>query len=82
MKTSWRTAWQGQDIVVYRDEMEVDRLVSFDLRFLCLVSISLMVVVNSSGEVGSSSTRLNCPRTHNPCAAICFAVDAPNLICL
>lgn len=26
MKSSWRTAWQGQDIVVYRNEAEVDRL--------------------------------------------------------
>ena len=26
MRGSWRTAWQGQDIVVYRDETEVDRV--------------------------------------------------------
>jgi hypothetical protein len=26
MKPSWRTAWQGQDIVVYRNDAEVDRL--------------------------------------------------------
>lgn len=26
MRTPWRTAWQGQDIVVYRDDEEVDRL--------------------------------------------------------
>ena len=26
MKNHWRTAWQGQDIVVYRDEVEVDRV--------------------------------------------------------
>ena len=26
MKHSWRTAWQGQDIVVFRDDAEVDRL--------------------------------------------------------
>ncbi len=26
MKSSWRTAWHGQDIVVYRNEAEVDRL--------------------------------------------------------
>jgi hypothetical protein len=26
MKTNWRTLWQQQDIVVYRDEAEVDRL--------------------------------------------------------
>jgi len=25
MKTSWHTAWQGQDIVVFRDDAEVDR---------------------------------------------------------
>jgi len=26
MKTTWRTLWQHSDIVVYRDEVEVDRL--------------------------------------------------------
>lgn len=26
MRASWRTAWQGQDIVVYRNEAEVDRV--------------------------------------------------------
>jgi hypothetical protein len=26
MKTTWRTLWQQNDIVVYRDEVEVDRL--------------------------------------------------------
>jgi hypothetical protein len=26
MKASWHTAWHGQDIVVYRDDAEVDRL--------------------------------------------------------
>ena len=26
MKTTWRTRWQQNDIVVYRDEVEVDRL--------------------------------------------------------
>jgi len=26
MKTTWRTLWQQHDIVVYRDEVEVDRL--------------------------------------------------------
>jgi hypothetical protein len=26
MKVVWRTAWRGQDIVVYRDDDEVDRL--------------------------------------------------------
>jgi hypothetical protein len=26
MSNSWRTAWQGQEIVVFRDEIEVDRV--------------------------------------------------------
>lgn len=26
MKTTWRTLWQQNDIVVYRDEVEVDRI--------------------------------------------------------
>ena len=26
MRTPWRTAWQGQEIVVFRDDEEVDRL--------------------------------------------------------
>ena len=26
MKHAWRTAWQGQDIAVYRDEVEIDRV--------------------------------------------------------
>lgn len=26
MSSSWRTAWQGQDIVVFRDDAEVDRV--------------------------------------------------------
>ena len=34
MNTTWRTAWQGQDIVVYRADAEVDR---FDVRQLLRV---------------------------------------------
>lgn len=26
MRNTWRTAWQGQDIVVYRDDDEIDRV--------------------------------------------------------
>jgi hypothetical protein len=26
MRSTWRTAWQGQDIVVFRDDVEVDRV--------------------------------------------------------
>ena len=37
MKSSWRTAWQGQDIVVYRNEAEVDRLHAPDIERVVLV---------------------------------------------
>ena len=37
MKHSWRTAWQGQDIVVYRDDAEVDRLDAAQIERVVLV---------------------------------------------
>jgi hypothetical protein len=37
MKSSWRTAWQGQDIVVYRNDAEVDRLHAPDIDRIVLV---------------------------------------------
>ena len=37
MKSSWRTAWNGQDIVVYRNEVEVDRLHAPDIERVVLV---------------------------------------------
>ena len=37
MKSSWRTAWQGQDILVYRNEAEVDRLHAPDIERVVLV---------------------------------------------
>lgn len=37
MKSSWRTAWQGQDIVVFRNEAEVDRLHAPDIERIVLV---------------------------------------------
>jgi len=37
MKSSWRTAWQGQDIVVYRNDTEVDRLHAQDIARVVLV---------------------------------------------
>jgi hypothetical protein len=37
MKSSWRTAWQGQDIVVFRNEAEVDRLHAPDIDRVVLV---------------------------------------------
>jgi hypothetical protein len=37
MKVSWRTAWQGQDIVVYRDDVECDRLAAAQIRRIVFV---------------------------------------------
>jgi hypothetical protein len=37
MKHHWHTAWHGQDIVVYRDDTEVDRLRASDIRRVIFV---------------------------------------------
>jgi hypothetical protein len=37
MKTAWRTAWQGPDIIVYRDDLEVDRVSSEQIRRVIFV---------------------------------------------
>jgi hypothetical protein len=37
MNLNWRTAWQGQDIVVYRDDAVVDRVHAPDIRRVILV---------------------------------------------
>ncbi len=37
MSGSWRTAWQGQDIVVYRNDGEVDRLRASEIARVVLV---------------------------------------------
>ncbi|HZV92717.1 MAG TPA: hypothetical protein VFF72_05835 [Caldimonas sp.] len=37
MKTHWRTLWQQRDIVVYRDEVEVDRLAADRIARVLLV---------------------------------------------
>ena len=37
MRTSWRTAWQAQDIVVYRDDVEVDRVSASSIERVVLV---------------------------------------------
>ena len=37
MKVSWRTAWQGQDIVVYRDDAEADRIEAERIERIVLV---------------------------------------------
>ena len=37
MSGSWRTAWQAQDIVVYRNDAEVDRVRSAEIARVVLV---------------------------------------------
>jgi hypothetical protein len=37
MKSSWHTAWQGQDIVVYRNDVEADRLHAQQIERVILV---------------------------------------------
>lgn len=37
MRTSWRTAWQGQEIVIYRDDAAVDRVNAQDIRRVVFV---------------------------------------------
>ena len=37
MNGNWRTAWQHQDIVVYRNEVELDRIRSNEIRRVVLV---------------------------------------------
>src|SRR5438045_4683349 len=37
MSNTWRTAWQGQDIVVYRDETEMDRVTAGDIERVVFV---------------------------------------------
>jgi hypothetical protein len=37
MRVSWRTAWQAQDIVVYRDDVEVDRVPAASIERVVLV---------------------------------------------
>jgi hypothetical protein len=37
MRGFWRTAWQGQDIVVYREDAEVDRIHAQDIQRVVFV---------------------------------------------
>jgi hypothetical protein len=37
MRTTWRTAWHGQDIIVYRDDIEVDRIAGDQIRRVIFV---------------------------------------------
>ena len=37
MKPTWRTLWQQRDIVVYRDEVEIDRIAADRIARVCLI---------------------------------------------
>ena len=37
MRSTWRTAWQGQEIVVYREDEEIDRLNAHDIQRVVFV---------------------------------------------
>jgi hypothetical protein len=37
MKSSWRTAWQGHDIVIFRNDAEIDRVHAPDIARVVLV---------------------------------------------
>ncbi len=39
MNPSWRTAWQGQDIVVFRDDVEVDRVPAGEIQRIVFVYV-------------------------------------------
>ena len=56
MKTTWRTLWQHQDIVVYRDEVEVDRLAASRIGCVYLVYRSHG---DSPGDIGVSVVELD-----------------------
>ena len=51
MKSTWRTLWQQQDIVVYRDEVEVDRLAAQRIECVYLVYRG---TGDSPGDIGMS----------------------------
>lgn len=54
MKANWRTAWQGPAIVVWRDEVEVDRLDSAQIRRVVFVHRG---VGDSPGDVVGALVR-------------------------
>ena len=55
MKTTWRTLWQQQDIVVYRDEIEVDRISAGRIECVYLVYRG---AGDSPGDIGMSVVEL------------------------
>ena len=56
MKTTWRTLWQQQDIVVYRDDIEVDRLAASSIEGVYLVYRGQG---DSPGDIGVSVVELD-----------------------
>jgi hypothetical protein len=55
MKTTWRTLWQHNDIVVYRDEIEVDRLPAESIRRVFFVYRGLG---DTPGDIAQSVVEL------------------------
>jgi hypothetical protein len=53
--TTWRTLWQHNDIVVYRDEVEVDRLPAESIRRVYFVFRGLG---NTPGDIAQSVVEL------------------------
>lgn len=56
MKTTWRTLWQQNDIVVYRDEIEIDRLPASRIERVYLIYRGLG---DTPGEIAQSVVELS-----------------------
>ena len=56
MKSTWRTLWQQQDIVVYRDDIEVDRIAASRIGSVYLVYRGQG---DSPGDIGVSVVELD-----------------------
>ncbi len=55
MKTTWRTTWQLDDIVVHRDEVEVDRIAA---QAIVRVYLLYRGLGDSPGDIGRSLVEL------------------------
>ncbi|MEO8523710.1 MAG: hypothetical protein ABI460_03215 [Caldimonas sp.] len=56
MKSTWRTLWQQQDLVVYRDEVEVDRIEAARIECVYLVYRGSG---DSPGDIGMTVVELD-----------------------
>jgi len=56
MKTTWRTLWQQQDIVVYRDDVEFDRIAASRIECVYLIYRGNG---DSPGDIGVSVVELD-----------------------